>query len=388
MQLGTAADAVRPEYFGSLGYFFFAAYIALDFTLLLGLRSGIRSAFSATPGKAPRDLALLAVAAYAGVVALALLETLAPAQSPVWHNVRAFAAMALYIALLVLLRRQGRALAGRGYRITPAPVHLRSWVVFALYALALAALLVPALFLGPRLECAEAEPFETAETAQARAGLAELGMPEWLAGSLTEPELALCEGAAQVRAVVTDENIAEAPEAERLEFGVWAVYLANGRTRFYAAFRWLEPPRFNLQEALRAAPDGNNAVTDFAACLVYSEDGAELAAPLEPSLGGGLTAEELDEFGLWWNEHVLERLGHTQYEPYVEFSIPLGAENVRGWLAFTYDAGAEREGTGSVFGNATYYRQNTPCYPYVDMVDTFSSFFGSRSFLRSVHYVI
>ena len=66
----------------------------------------------------------------------------------------------------------------------------------------------------------------------------------------------------------------------------------------------------------------------------------------------------------------------------------LGAENVRGWLAFTYDAGAEREGTGSVFGNATYYRQNTPCYPYVDMVDTFSSFFGSRSFLRSVHYVI
>ncbi len=43
--LGTAADAVRPEYFGSLGYFFFAAYIALDFTLLLGLRSGIRSAF-------------------------------------------------------------------------------------------------------------------------------------------------------------------------------------------------------------------------------------------------------------------------------------------------------------------------------------------------------
>ena len=296
--------------------------------------------------------------------------------------------MALYIALLVLLRRQGRALAGRGYHITPAPVYLRSWVVFALYALALAALLVPALFLGPRLECAEAEPFETAETAQARAGLAELGMPEWLAGSLTEPELALCEGAAQVRAVVTDENIAEVPEAERLEFGVWAVYLADGRTRFYAAFRWLEPPRFNLQEALRAAPDGNNAVTDFAACLVYSEDGAELAAPLEPSLGGGLTAEELDEFGLWWNEHVLERLGHTQYEPYVEFSIPLGAENVRGWLAFTYDAGAEREGTGSVFGNATYYRQNTPCYPYVDMVDTFSSFFGSRSFLRSVHYVI
>ncbi|MFR5780765.1 MAG: hypothetical protein ACLUEK_02410 [Oscillospiraceae bacterium] len=78
--------------------------------------------------------------------------------------------------------------------------------MFALYALAIAVLLVPALLLGPRLKSAEAEPFETAETTQARAELVELGMPEWLAGSLTEAELELCDGASEVQGVVVEEK--------------------------------------------------------------------------------------------------------------------------------------------------------------------------------------
>lgn len=451
--LGIAAGAVRPEYFGALGYFTSAAGIVLNFTLLLGLRSGIRTAFSATSGEGPRDLSFWSAAAYAGVIVLALLETLVPARSdgnalprvlvaaalyiallallrrlsrrhriaPVerpqdpglWAVgayagvvvialletlaparsyedawLRMLSAAALYIALLVLLRRQGRALAGRGYRIAPVPVRLSARAVFALYALVIAALLVPALLLGPRLKSAEAEPFETAETAQARAELVELGMPEWLAGSLTEAELALCKGATEVKGVVTDENTAETPDTERLELGVWAVYLADGRTRFYSAFRWLEPPRFNLQEALRAEPDGNEAVSDFAACLLYTKDGEELASPLEVSLGGGLKAEELGEFGLFWNEHSLEKLGHTQYEPYVEFSIPFGAEDVHGWLAYTYDAGVELEGSGTVFGTVVYYHQSVPQYPFADLSDSFNVIFGDKSWLRSSHYCL
>lgn len=386
--LGIAAGAVRPEYFGALGYFTSAAGIVLNFTLLLGLRSGIRTAFSATSGEGPRGLSLWPAAAYAGVIVIALLETLVPARSDGNALPRMLSAAALYIALLVLLRRQGRALAGRGYRIAPVPVRLSARAVFALYALVIAALLVPALLLGPRLKSAEAEPFETAETAQARAELVELGMPEWLAGSLTEAELALCKGATEVKGVVTDENTAETPDTERLELGVWAVYLADGRTRFYSAFRWLEPPRFNLQEALRAEPDGNEAVSDFAACLLYTKDGEELAAPLEVSLGGGLKAEELGEFGLFWNEHSLEKLGHTQYEPYVEFSIPFGAEDVHGWLAYTYDAGVELEGSGTVFGTVVYYHQSAPQYPFANLSDSFNVIFGDKSRLRSSHYCL
>lgn len=385
--LGTAANAVRPEYFGALGYFTFAANIVLKFTLLFGLRSGIRTAFSATSGERRQDLSFWVAAAYTGVVAIALLEILTPAQSNEDSWLRALAAAALYIALLVLLRRQGRALAGRGYRIAPVPVRLGARAVFALYALAIAVLLVPALLLGPRLKSAEAEPFETAETAQARSELVELGMPEWLAGSLTEQELVLCEGASEVQGAVVEEKALETPDTERLELGVWAVYLADGRTRFYAAFRWLEPPRFNLQEALRAEPDGNEAVSDFAACLLYTKDGEELAAPLEVSLGGGLKAEELGEFGLFWNEHSLEKLGHTQYEPYVEFSMPFGAEDVHGWLAYTYDAGVELKGSGKVFGTVVYYHQSTPQYPFSDLSDSFMVF-GNQHWLHSSHYCL
>ena len=78
--LGTAANAVRPEYFGALGYFTFAANIVLKFTLLFGLRSGIRTAFSATSGERRQDLSFWVAAAYTGVVLIALLETLVPAR--------------------------------------------------------------------------------------------------------------------------------------------------------------------------------------------------------------------------------------------------------------------------------------------------------------------
>lgn len=113
--LGTAANAVRPEYFGALGYFTFAANIVLKFTLLFGLRSGIRTAFSATSGERRQDLSFWVAAAYAGVVLIALLETLVPT----WDNedalLRVLIAAALYIALLALLRRLSRR-----HRIAPA----------------------------------------------------------------------------------------------------------------------------------------------------------------------------------------------------------------------------------------------------------------------------
>ena len=142
--LGTAANAVRPEYFGALGYFTFAANIVLKFTLLFGLRSGIRTAFSATSGERRQDLSFWVAAAYAGVVLIALLETLVPT----WDNedalLRVLIAAALYIALLALLRRLSRR-----HRIAPAerPQDLGLWAVAAytgVVAIALLEILTPA----------------------------------------------------------------------------------------------------------------------------------------------------------------------------------------------------------------------------------------------------
>ncbi|MFR3291279.1 MAG: hypothetical protein ACLTSG_14150 [Lachnospiraceae bacterium] len=239
----------------------------------------------------------------------------------------------------------GRAgeLAGRGYRIEPAPVRLSVGAFLALYAAAIALLLVPALLLGPRPAMPEAEPFSAADT-EAREALEELGLPEWLAGSLTQEELALCEGALWAKDCGIEMTGDTALDGGQLEMEVWAVGLADGRSRFYAAFRWLEPPRFRLQEALGLEPDGNEAISEVSGALVYEKDGDTLAAPLPVVLGGGQTAEELDDMARAWYEVELERLGHVQYVPRSDFALPFGAEGIRGWLAFTYDGGMRSPG--------------------------------------------
>lgn len=354
--------------------------------LLLGLRSGIRAAFERTEGAKPRDLALWAAAAYAVLFIFAIIWTCVPARSAVYSNIRGLAGLALYILLLLLLRRQGRELAGRGYRIEPAPVRLSVGAFLALYAVAIVLLLVPALLLGPRPAMPEAEPFSAADT-EARESLEELGLPEWLTGSLTQEELNLCEGALWAKDCGIETRGDTALDGGQLEMEVWAVGLADGRSRFYAAFRWLEPPRLRLQEALGLEPDPNAAISEVSGALVYEKGGDTLAAPLPVVLGGGQTAEELDDMGLFWYEFDLENLGHVQYVPRSDFALPFGAEGIRGWLAFTYDGGIENAGKGLVFGSAWLLHRSLPVYPYREL-SSGGMFGGVDGEFCAVHYLL
>lgn len=359
---------------------------ALDMCLLLGLRSGIRAAFERTEGAKPRDLALWAAAVYAALFVLAVIWAYVPARSAVYGNVRGLAGLALYILLLLLLRRQGRELAGRGYRIEPAPVRLRAGAFLALYAAAVVLLLVPALLLGPRPAMPEAEPLAAGD-AEAREALEELGLPGWLAESLTPEELALCEGAQWAKDCGLETRGDTALGGGEAELEVWAVGLADGSTRFYAAFRWPEPPRFRLQEALSLEPDGNAAISEVSGALVYEKGGETLAAPLPVVLGGGQTAEELDDMGLFWYEFDLNRLGHVQYAPRSDFALPLGGENIRGWLACTYDGGIEGSGTGTVFGSAWLLHRGLPVYPCREL-SSGGLFGGVDGEFCAVHYML
>lgn len=363
-----------------------ALNFARDMCLLLGLRAGIRAAFERTEGAKPRDLALWAAAAYAVLFIFAIIWTCVPARSAVYSNIRGLAGLALYILLLLLLRRQGRELAGRGYRIEPAPVRLSVGAFLALYAVAIVLLLVPALLLGPRPAMPEAEPFSAADT-EARESLEELGLPEWLTGSLTQEELSLCEGALWAKDCGIETRGDTALDGGQLEMEVWAVGLADGRSRFYAAFRWLEPPRLRLQEALGLEPDPNAAISEVSGALVYEKGGDTLAAPLPVVLGGGQTAEELDDMGLFWYEFDLENLGHVQYVPRSDFTLPFGAEDIRGWLAFTYDGGIENAGKGLVFGSAWLLHRSLPVYPYREL-SSGGMFGGVDGEFYAVHYLL
>lgn len=385
--LNTAQAAARPGLIaGWLSWCLIGASFLLNMCLLLGLRSGIRSAFDMTGGERPRDLALWAAAAYACVFALALLNTISPARSEAGSYIRPLAALAIYISLLLLLRRQGRELAGRGYRITPVPVRFRTGTVFVLYTLLIALLLVPAMLLGPRPAMAEAEALST-EGSGTRDALTRLGMSEWLADSLTEEELELCEGLDWVREVSVDKRGSDRLGGGKLELECWAVGLADGRTRFYAAFRWVEPPRFRIQEALSLEPDPNAAISDASGRLVYSDGGKDMTVPFDVEFGGGQTAEELDEFGLSWYEADLKWLGHVQYRPYTCFALPLRADKIRGWLAYTYDGGLERLGDGTIFGSAVLRHQAGPRYPFRDL-GAEGTFAGSDGNWYRVDYML
>lgn len=232
----------------------------------------------------------------------------------------------------------------------------------------------------------EAEPFSAADT-EARESLEELGLPEWLTGSLTQEELSLCEGALWAKDCGIETRGDTALDGGQLEMEVWAVGLADGRSRFYAAFRWLEPPRLRLQEALGLEPDGNEAISEVSGSLVYEKDGDTLAAPLPVVLGGGQTAEELDDMARAWYEVELERLGHVQYVPRSDFALPFGAEGIRGWLAFTYDGGIEKSGTGTVFGSAWLLHRSLPVYPYREL-SSGGMFGGVDGEFYAVHYLL
>ena len=68
---------------------------------------------------------------------------------------------------------------------------------------------------------------------------------------------------------------------------------------------------------------------------LWEVEGETLSFAPEVHLAGGMTAEEMNEDELWWYEHELDRLGHTQHYPWFQFSIPKGCTDLRGYLAHT-----------------------------------------------------
>ena len=65
--------------------------------------------------------------------------------------------MVTVVLLLMLLGRQGSALAGRGYQLTPSPVKLGAGTVWLLCLGGVLLCLIPALLLGARTPGLEGE---------------------------------------------------------------------------------------------------------------------------------------------------------------------------------------------------------------------------------------
>lgn len=372
--------------------------------LLFALRGGIRTAFASTGEEKSRDWLGLGLLAYLASLAIAVWGYLVPLTEEtmfgrsliheyLWlYYGRSIAFIALQIFLLVCIYRQGTALAGRGYDITPAPVRLPGKTLLLAVFLGTLAALPPALWLGSHIPMEPAEEVSAplaGSQGEVRDRLMALGLPEDIAWSLDREELEQCAGALAVRTVVwsdldlTDDEV-PLVEGDALvtelgggtaELSSWLVFLPGGQVRYYHWFRYREMPSLRLQEQFSVDPSGNYETNHYTARLLWEQDGRTCTVRPQVKLAGGQTAEELDEFALWWNEHELERLGHLHYSPWFSFSIPRGAEELRGYLAYTLDASPflERAEENENFYDFAYvllrHQNRWLHYPFVSIDD-------------------
>ena len=356
-----------------------AAVNAASLLLLLCLRHGIRQAFRDSAGAPPRDWLIPGIGAWLLCLALAVwgqLEPLPAGGYPVYY-LRGLGAVVLYLLFLILLGRQGRALARRGYALRPAPVKHSGRAVGLLTFSTVFLGLILVLLLGGR-QPTPAGTAETPELSPVRQQLIALGMPEELAADLSTEDLRLCENAVAVHESTNKllDGEPAAPQAlgsGTVELRSWTVVLADQSLRFFQTFRWLEEPAMSMQEGIYADPDSGKTFASPTARLTWSQSGQRLAADLPVALAGGQKAEELTEEQQWWYGEELKRLGHLQYQPYALFSLPKGGEDIRGYLAYSREAEAEDYSSGTIFGGWYYLHQSLPQYPYLDMGDCIAS---------------
>ena len=341
--------------------------------LLFALWRGTRRAFftAPRPGQPERDWLGLGFIAHLLAMAVALWSELVPAAQSGLVGVsvtnrglyygRPVLFIALEIGFLVCLARQSGALAGRGYDLEPAPVHISAGrFLLAVFALVLLAL-PPALWLGSKVPTPAGTQVSdnlTGEQAVIRRQLVSLGMPEELAQWMDGTELEACAGAIDVctgewydsdatdieEPQVEDGWLAVTAGEEQAELATWLVLLPNDQVRYYHWFRYNEVPSLHLQEQFSIDPAGYYPTDGYSARLLWEKDGRTYAAAPEVKLAGGETAEEL-EGNLWAQmfpesaRMELERLGgHLHYSPYFSFTIPKGTEKLWGCLAYTVDA--------------------------------------------------
>lgn len=342
---------------------------AVNVALLFSLRGGVRLAFAAAGEERPKDWLGRGLAAYLASLALALWSELVPLTEPglfgqgimrEWQWLyygRGIAFTVLQIYLLACIARQSDALAGRGYDIKPIPVRFSGRTVLLIVFAAVLLSLPLALWLGGQVSNGpESRPQAlTAEQTAARDRLEELGMPEYLSRCLDGGELDLCAQALAVKPADHTDTAGENGEHLPCPGGlcpaalkncqawmsVWAVELPGGLMRYYCCFRYDSLPALRLQEQFSLDPSRNTPIDDFSARLTWKQDGQTFTAQPQVRLAGGQTADNLDE-DFWAGmfpdsaQIELDRLGgHLQYRPWFNFSIPRGAEELTGYLAYT-----------------------------------------------------
>lgn len=319
-------DEFVPDYIvDSLAQAFFAAQMLGLFCLWLGLRAVQRKA--GLPPKAGGVLALL--------VWYAVMYVLVLMQYPGLYL--PLLLMIIFIVILFRIRKTAKALGEAGYNLHPAPVKVPDLWLVVLLAAALVLGCAAGYIFGTQhsMDWQPLEETETAETAEIKAHLLDLGFPETILNDLTQEDLAACAGALRVDVESkvyspTRKNEKTSPN-KRLRITDIAVQIP-GETETWVIihhFLWEKGPEFFGTDCLQVWPAYQNDSFGWSwydgptGRVLYDRDGQTYTAPYY-FLGEARAADT-----------GFLSLGTAQTDIYAGFSLPREGENRRGYLAYT-----------------------------------------------------
>ncbi|MGI5962721.1 MAG: hypothetical protein ACOX7N_03275 [Lawsonibacter sp.] len=383
-----------------IDYMLASCLAALQFLLLFSLRAGIRRAFTQMGEAQPKDWLGRGLISYLLGAGVALWSELVPAMQPAmmgytitnqWlYYGRPILFLALEIYLLKCLLRQSEALAGRGYNLTPAPVRVSGRaVLLGVFSLVLLGIPVALFFSSrpsPLPAVAVTQPLDQTSAAT-RQHLISLGLPQEVADLLDFEELGRYATAQQVipcqyrqtdsqTGVVTTHSslfLTQLQDGEA-ELSVWAIQLSDGSVRLLHTFRYIDLPSCHLQNQFSIDPSGYFYSNDFDGGLLWNQGETTFSAQVQVQFSGGETAEEVPEWTAWVYQSEFDAFGRRHYSPWFNFAIPSGAENLRGYLAYTIHPSQSQGGSvEDGFGDITYlflrHQSSLLQYPFFSISD-------------------
>ena len=320
-------DEFFPDYIAdSLSQAALALQLLGLFCLWLGLRAVQQKA-----GLPPRAGGVLALMVWYGVVYFLALIQYPGLILP----------LLLLVAFIFILRsicKTTKALGEAGYNLHPAPVKVPDLWVAILLAVALVLGCAAGYLFGTQhpMDWQPLEETQTAETAEIRAHLLDLGFPEVILNDLAEEDLTACAGA--LRVDVESEVYSPARKNEkpspnkRLRMTSIAVQIPGEKETWVIMhhFLWEKGPDFFGTDCLQIWPAyqvearGCARGGDFTGRVLYDRDGQTYAAPFY-FLGEASST----------NRGSMYRDTTQQTDIFAGFSLPREGENRRGYLTYT-----------------------------------------------------
>lgn len=236
-----------------------------------------------------------------------------------------------YGLILFGLWRLSKELGEAGYAVRPAPVRVTDGAVALILAAILAAGCACGWLFGCRypMEWTPVEAGEHSQTAEVRARLLELGMPDYVLNDLTPEDIAACRGALQVVVDVDDEAVDGSGEAKLRITGVGVEVPGEGeRWVIVHHFLWMADPGVYGTEAIQLRPiyedlpEGWRSVGKVTGRVLHDKDGRTYAAPYY-----FLDEESVPSNGFPWARN-------TGNDVFAAFSMSRGGENHRGYLTY------------------------------------------------------